>query len=340
MTKTQTSRTQTSSARFGGGNQRGPGRPGAGGGRRERSGAPAGRDVRPGRPGSASGGQRSGRGTARSRTGLFAWSAVGLVVLVVLVVVLVGQTAGKSPASSTAGDARYTPAPVPASILREVTHVPTSAYDAVGSVGAVSAPSVLATRPALAFTGKPGVFVLDGEFCPFCAAERWAVITSLSRFGTFTGLKTMQSSPADTDPKTQTFEFATTTYSSPYISVKLLEMYGQDRPTGRHPVIEKPTKAEARLVKRYDATSSIPFFDAGNRVVLSGASFSPKFLAGLSRATIAAGLSHPSNPVTQLVLGASNDLTAGICAIDGGEPGTVCSSAGVLAAAATLGLQS
>ena len=189
----------------GGGNRRGTGRPSAGEGRRGSGGVATARGAHPGRPESSRstvGWPPSGlRGLARGR--LFAWGAVVIVVLVVAVVIVVGETAGRSPDTKVATSVRYTARPVPASILRAVTRVPASAYDRVGLADAVVVPSVLAKATPLAFTGKPGVFVLDGEFCPFCAAERWAVVTSLARFGTFSGLETMQSSPVDVDPRTQ-----------------------------------------------------------------------------------------------------------------------------------------
>lgn len=293
-----------------------------------------------GRPDPGRAGRRGGRpATRRSRTPLFTWGSVALALVVVIVVVVVSRTDGETPASKV----HYTPEPVPASIVREITHVPASSYDAVGAgLPQITTPSVVSTQPALVLSGKPGLFGLFGEFCPFCAAERWSVITSLARFGTFTGIKTMQSSPVDTDPRTQTFEFATATYSSPYVSAALLEMFGQDKPTGTHPVIHDPSKLEEHLIEKYDtgSTSSgtIPFFDVGNKVIFSGASYTPAVLKGLSRATIAADLSHPTNPVTELVLGTSNYLSAGICSIDGDEPGAVCTSAGVRAAAKKLDL--
>lgn len=146
----------------------------------------------------------------------------------------------------------------------------------------------------------------------------------------------MQSSPRDTDPKTQTFEFATANYSSPYISAKLLEMYGQEKATGRRPVIRGTTKSEAALIKKYDPRRTIPFLDVGDRVVSLGASFAPGILSGLSRATIAAGLSRADDPVTRIILGASNYMSAGICSIDDGKPSAVCSSRGVRAAATAV----
>jgi hypothetical protein len=276
----------------------------------------------------------------RSRARLYTWSAIALVLVIVGVVVGLSQTS-----STTTKGIYYPPEPVSATVLHEITHVPPSAYNAVGTgiPGLVYPPTVKKGQKLLTFDGKPGVFAMLGEFCPYCAAERWAIITSLSRFGTFSGLKTMQSSPIDVYPKTQTFTFRTATYTSPYVSAKLVEVYGQDKATGTHPVINRPTKQEDALIRRYDVggttrSGTIPFSDWGNKVVFSGASFNPNPLQGLSRTTIAASLRNPKNPVTKLILGASNYMSAAVCSIDGGKPGAVCTSSGVKAAAKALGL--
>ncbi|MDA8267548.1 MAG: DUF929 family protein [Actinomycetota bacterium] len=249
-----------------------------------------------------------------------------------------------APSPGTAHTLLVSPSdPIPPKVLHEITHVPTSVYNAVGmgTPGLVYPPTVKKGQKPLTFDGKPGVFYMGGEFCPFCAAERWAIITSLSRFGTFSGLKTMQSSPIDVYPKTQTFTFRTTRYTSPYVSAKLVEVYGQDKATGTHPVINKPTNQEDALIKKYDVggttrSGTIPFSDWGNKVIFTGASYNPNPLQGLSRTRIAASLKNPKNPVTKLVLGASNYMSAAVCSIDGGKPGAVCTSAGVQAAAKAL----
>lgn len=248
----------------------------------------------------------------------------------------------------TATGIEYTPRPVPARVLHEITHVPTSAYGAAGTgvAGAVNAPTVDASNQVLTENGKPEVLYLSGDFCPYCAAERWAIIASLSRFGTFTGLETMQSSPIDAYPRTPTFDFSAAMYSSPYVTASLLELYGQETATGSHPVINTPTKAELDLIKAFDGgtggaeSGSIPFSDWGNKVLFSGASYNPGVLQGLSRTAIAAALHDPSNPVTKLILGSSNYMSAAVCFIDGGRPGAVCGTSGVRAAAGALGLAS
>ncbi len=57
-----------------------------------------------------------------------------------------------------------------------------------------------------------------------------------------------------------------------------------------------------------------------NRFVLNGASFTPGALAGLSQGQIAGDLDTPASPLTQAVVTAANEITASICAVDGGQP--------------------
>lgn len=276
-----------------------------------------------------------------SRTGLLIWGAVGLVIVIVLVFVLVNVTSSKTKGVDV------TPVPVPAKVLDEVTHVSPSVFNAIAAPSAtlVTPPRVETTgAKALTYDGKPGILFVGGEFCPYCAAERWALIAALSRFGTFSGLKTMQSSTTDIDPATQTFTFESAKYKSTYIAVTFVEEYGQDKPTGAETVRQLPTKAQDALISKFDhgtsstSSGSIPFVDFGNKVVVEGASYSPSLLSGLSRATIAADLSHTTNPVSRAIIGTANDLSAAVCAIDGGKPASVCTSKGVQAAAKSLGL--
>lgn len=278
----------------------------------------------------------------RSRTGLFVWGAIALVVVIVGVVVGVNQLS-----SNTTKGLIYNPTPVSATVMHDLTHVPASAFDAVGTgiPGTISPPHVVTGQKLLRVDGKPGMFGLYGEFCPYCAAERWGVITSLARFGTFSGLKTMQSSPVDIYPRTQTFTFKTTKYTSKYLGAELLELYGQDKSTGSHSVLRRPSKEELAIMRKYDVGSTthsgtIPFADIGNKVFFAGATYNPNPLQTLSRTTIAEGLRNPNNDVTKLILATANYFSAAICSVDGGMPGAVCSSSGVKAAATAMKLTS
>jgi hypothetical protein len=195
------------------------------------------------------------------------------------------------------------------------------------------------------------VLFLGGEFCPYCAADRWSVIAALSRFGTFSGLETMQSSGTDVYPNTKTFTFRKAKYTSQYIGDWLVELYSNAvASTGRaHKILQPLTKAQNQVVSKFDtstftggsatASGSIPFLNFGNKFVSAGASYSPTTLQSLSRADIAGGLSSASSAVTQAIVSSANYMSAAVCAIDGSKPTDVCSGKGVQAAAKTMGIK-
>ena len=65
-------------------------------------------------------------------------------------------------------------------------------------------------------------------------------------------------------------------------------------------------------------------------------SYNPPILAGMSMQQIAAAMRNPSSPICQAILGTANNVTAAICQDTNGEPASVCSSPGVMAAAKHL----
>lgn len=260
-------------------------------------------------------------------------------VVIVGVFLIVHFTSSSAPTNVRAGN-------VTATVLADL-NVATKVYNEVGIAKTISitAPTVVTNTKTLTFTGKPGIIFVGGEYCPFCAAERWSVITSLERFGTFSGLQTMASSSTDYAPNTQTFTFNKATYTSQYVATKLIEEFSNEKgPTGHYKQINTLTKTALAAVKNFDKSSStassgsIPFFSIGNKVVDTGASYSPLLLQGLTRQQIAADLKDPTNPITQSIIGTSNYLSAGVCSIDGGKPAKVCTSSGVKAAKTALKL--
>ena len=96
----------------------------------------------------------------------------------------------------------------------------------------VAPPTIKKGQPPLTISGKPGAVFIGGEFCPYCAAERWALIMAFCKFGTFTNLKETTSSPWDTDPSTATFSFYGATYSSPYLTFDTSEHESNDTSPG------------------------------------------------------------------------------------------------------------
>jgi hypothetical protein len=183
------------------------------------------------------------------------------------------------------------------------------------------------------------VVYMGGEFCPYCAAERWALTAALGRFGTFTGLNLIHSSPTDVYPSTPTLSFHGSGYTSKYLAFTPVEWFGEaddaSSPFG-HVVLENPTPQETALFNKY-AGGSIPFVDFGNQYLVPQAQYLPSALQGMSWSQVAAAMRTPSSPVAKDIDGAANIDTAAICKMTNGQPGSVCSSPGVTAAAGQLG---
>ena len=180
--------------------------------------------------------------------------------------------------------------------------------------------------------GKPEVLYIGGEFCPYCAAERWAIAAAMSRFGQLSGLHFIHSSPDDIYPSTPTLSFYRSGYASKYVSFVPVEWYGQaadpSTPLG-HVYLQRPTAPEAALFTSKYGSGGIPFLDIANRYALPGVSYLPSALAGLSWSQVAHDMHDPSSSVAQDIDGAANILSAAICKVTGGQPGGVCRSAGV-----------
>jgi hypothetical protein len=271
-----------------------------------------------------------------------------LVVVVVVAVMVIVKVTGSSTGTSTPGGGGATSSPAPVAMVKAATSVPASVADAVGLPSSVSPPRVLSGQPLLTVSGKPAVFYVGAEYCPYCAAERWAVVVALSRFGTFSGLRETHSSTTDVYPDTVTFSFYGSSYSSPYLVFDPTEMYtNQPASNGSGYQTLQPLVGEAKTVfYKYDAPpyvpagsqGAFPFVDIGNRVLVSGASYSPQVLQGLTDLQIAKDLSNPTSPVTQAIAGTANYLTAAICAITSGKPASVCQEPYVTKAAHAMKL--
>ena len=231
-----------------------------------------------------------------------------------------------------------------ASVVTNVTSVPASTLDKVGS-GQFTG-KIQTINPAgapLTANGKPEMLYMGAEYCPYCAAARWAMIVALSRFGTFSGLQTIHSAAAngagqaEPDPNTPTWTFVHSTYTSKYLTFTPVELQTNipDTSTGTYTNLQTPTKAQQALITKYDAppyvTSStqagaIPFINFGNKYLSIGTPYDPGVLSGLSWSTIAADLHNPNSAVAQAVNGTANNFTAAICKMTGNQPASACTA--------------
>jgi hypothetical protein len=272
---------------------------------------------------------------------------VGLVVAVVMTMVVIKAvgssspsaasashlTAGSTTVASDSGSSQLSPR-----VLAALAVSPTT-LATVGSGGAVVPPSRVGEGGSIlrGADGKAEITYVGAEYCPYCAAERWALAVALSRFGTFSHLAGTHSSGSDVYPDTQTLSFYGSTYSSPYVDFQSVEEATNQQVGGAYQTLQAPTAAESALLSSYDPQGSIPFVDIGNKYVINGASFSPQLLQGLSRSQIAGQLNDPSNPVAQAIDGTANDITAAICTVTANQPSSVCNTPAMTSLVKKLG---
>jgi len=216
--------------------------------------------------------------------------------------------------------------------------VPATTLESVGSPSSDVLPTKTGTGTTLTGAdGKPLITYIGAEYCPFCAAERWALAVALSRFGTFENLSGTHSSDSDEFPDTQTLSFYGSTYSSPYVDFQAVEEATNQADGSSYQPLQAPTAGQSALMAKYDSQGSIPFLDIANRYVITGSSFSPQLLQGLSRSQIAADLANPDSAVAQAIDGTANDITAAIASVTGNQPSNVGSSATIAAIEQKLG---
>lgn len=219
--------------------------------------------------------------------------------------------------------------PVSQTVLNQLSGVSLNTLGQVGSgpAGVTATKSTATGTPLLVLNGKPEVLYIGADYCPYCAVERWAMIVALDKFGNFSGLQYMQSSPTDVYANSATFSFVAASYSSPYITFQSVEQ--QDR--NGNP-LQTASANQTALLNQYDPGASIPFLDVGNQYTITGSQFLPSALRVGNSASgalynwtqIAAQLDNPSSVVAQNVDGAANHIISAICKIDGNLPSSVC----------------
>jgi Domain of unknown function (DUF929) len=294
--------------------------------------------------------QREAERRAEQRKRIYlAGGSILVVVVVVLAFVLVKLNSSGGTAASSSNGPTGTAL---SKVVNDVTGVPTSVTDKVAGGGIPSAMFVAATTPsevtsmaqtdgsyfatvngpALTQNGKPEVLFLGAEYCPFCAAQRWAMVNAFSRFGTFSGLTTTHSSSTDTDANTPTLTFYGSTFTSQYISLVTVELehnyrIGNSSNTSvAYAPLQTPTAAEQKDMTAYDPSGAIPFIDFGNKYSQVGnlTPLIPTMLDGLTWQQVATDMSNPSSSVGQAIIANANYETAAICTLTNNQPATAC----------------
>ena len=214
--------------------------------------------------------------------------------------------------------------------FRTVTHLDAKLLDQVGDGGVKNSMHALPPNAQIPQgpTGKPQVLFVGADYCPFCAAQRWAVIAALSRFGSFSSLEPLSTS----EWSIPTYSFHNGHYSSQYIDFVAVETQDNQR----NP-LDKLTPEQTQLVNKYNAppytdaqsAGSIPFILLGNRQTSTGAYYNPNLLSGLPYQDIASKLKDPKSDIAKNILGSANYVTAAVCQLTQNQPASVCTTGAI-----------
>jgi hypothetical protein len=243
-------------------------------------------------------------------------ATVGGIVLLVVVFVgasrlnLFGGSTGPRQASQTADP----------SVVNAVAGVGPSIVDAVGTGGASNPLTRISGSALTGSGGKAEVLYIGAEWCPYCAAQRWAIAVALSHFGSLSGLHFTTSSSTDVFPDTHTLSFHGSGFSSNYVDFVPVELQDRNRNN-----LQTMNALQQQLWNTYNPDGSIPFLDLGNQYTMIGQGVSPDPLQGLTWQQIASALSNANSPVTKAIVGNSNYLTAAICKLAGAGSASICS---------------
>lgn len=227
--------------------------------------------------------------------------------------------------------------PVPASLLNSLTQSSESGLELAPGAGT---PLYLqpVDGPRVAKGDKVGILYVGADFCPYCAGQRWALVLSLLRFGSFSNLRYMASSATDVYSNTPTFSFLHANYDSKYVTFQAVEMSDRE---GKK--LQSMDQAQRSIFSTYDSPKygmpgygGFPFVYIDGNYVVTRPLVSPNMLGGMDWDQIAKAFNTPSSDLYQAAMPQVNAVTAAICRLDGGNPDKVCSAPGVTAANAAL----
>jgi thiol-disulfide isomerase/thioredoxin len=249
----------------------------------------------------------------KPRHSRWAWAGLAMVVLVIgAAVVLFLARGGGSDANATASSGS----------------VPTGAQGPANAALVALDQVRRESGEPLLDGGRPLVFFMGAEWCPFCASERWALVEATSRFGKWSGLGELSSrSGQDFFPSLATYDLSRATYTSDYLNLRHVEVATVDGEP-----LQKLGSFEERLVNGYDTLGSVPFLFASGppgRYTVELA-YSPSLLEGQTFASLREGVAAETpTPAVEAIGGEADAITALICKLDGRRPSSVCAKGSI-----------
>src|SRR5215472_10970196 len=115
--------------------------------------------------------QQAAARKTEARRRLYLASGSVLAVIAIVVGLIIAKNVGSGSATTGSGTAAEA-----SLVTRQITTVPASTLDAVGKgTGDSPLQPTQGSPAALTSGGKPEILYVGAEYCPYCAAERWAM---------------------------------------------------------------------------------------------------------------------------------------------------------------------
>jgi hypothetical protein len=179
--------------------------------------------------------------------------------------------------------------------------------------------------------GKSLVYFMGAGFCPFCAAERWAIVKALERFGRWEGLA--ESKSAGHDEKylnVPTFDLSRARYESDGV-----EFAGKETADREFQPLQELDDSDYEILDMYNPDQMIPFLLVDGQYMQAGAGFSPELIQNMSHTQVRAELDKPNSAIGKAIRAEIDHITALVCKSTGGK-GAACNTDSVRALVAKL----
>jgi hypothetical protein len=170
---------------------------------------------------------------------------------------------------------------------------------------------------------KVRVFWLGALFCPFCAAERWSLVSALERFGTLNGYT------ADTHQEglagfwlVPTPYLRKSIYTSQYLNYSGKEIFDRDNAP-----LDTLDAEEQAIINRFDPEAKFPFLMINGQYVQFDSGFSPGLIDQMDFDTLRGQLaSGELNDATNAIIAEADLITRYLCNSTGGRPVAACTT--------------
>lgn len=170
-------------------------------------------------------------------------------------------------------------------------------------------------------SGKSLVYFMGAGFCPFCASERWAIVSALSKLGSWQGL--IETASADHDEKylnIPTVNFSKAKYTSEYV-----EFIGRETTDRNFEPLQELDERDYEILDTFNPDQIIPFLLIDGQFIQVGSGYSPQLLEGMNHAKLKAEVENPGSSVGKAIKTEADNIIALICKSIGAKS-KVCNS--------------